>query len=118
MHVEFILISKLPTLLRFDHHGQTLQYRLSPDAAFTVARWQINLGLSADEIPHFVFGNMRAHGSAANGPKTLTRHMQDFAAAKIRRDLSLLNRLNYPVPPPIAPPATVSKPKFRKKYHQ
>lgn len=76
------LVSKLTHALGFDHHGQIPRYWVAPDAALIVSRWQIDLGLTPQEILQVAIGNMRAHGSPANGPKTLTRHMQDFAAAK------------------------------------
>ena len=81
-HVDLTLVSKLTHALGFDHHGQTPRYWISPDAALIVARWQTDLGLTSEEILHVATGNMRVHGTPANGPKTLTRHMQDFAAAK------------------------------------
>ena len=82
MPVDLSLVSKLTHALGFDHHGQIPRYWISPDAGLIVARWQTDLGLTPDEIVHVAVGNMRAHNSPANGPKTLTRHMQDFAAAK------------------------------------
>lgn len=82
MPVDLSLVSKLTHALGFDHHGQIPRYWISPDAGLIVARWQTDLGLTPDEIVHVAIGNIRAHNSPANGPKTLTRHMQDFAAAK------------------------------------
>lgn len=76
------LISRLTHALGFDHHGTIPKYWISPDAPLIVARWQTDLGLTSDEVLQVAVQNMRAHGSPANGPKTLTRHMQDFAAAK------------------------------------
>lgn len=80
--VDLTLISKLTHALGFDHHGQVPRYWMQPDAPLIVARWQSDLGLTSEEVIAVAVGNMRAHGSPANGPKTLTRHMQDFAAAK------------------------------------
>lgn len=80
--VDQSLISKLTHALGFDLHGQLPKYWMASDAPLIVSRWQTDLGLTPEEILLVATGNMRAHGSPANGPKTLTRHMQDFAAAK------------------------------------
>lgn len=79
---DLSLIGRLTYALGFDHHGIVPKYWASPDAILIVARWQTDLGLTADEILHVATGNAKAHGSPAQGPKTLTRHMQDYAAAK------------------------------------
>lgn len=76
------LIAKLTHALGFDLQGIVPKYWASPDAAMIVSRWQTDLGLTHDEIVHVAAANMRMHGAPANGPKILTRHMQDFAAAK------------------------------------
>lgn len=76
------LIAKLTHALGFDLQGVVPKYWASPDAAMIVSRWQTDLGLTHDEIVHVAAANMRMHGAPANGPKILTRHMQDFAAAK------------------------------------
>lgn len=76
------LVSKLTHALGFDHQGQTPRYWASPDAALIVARWQTDLGLTSDEVVKVAVANMRAHQSPANGPKILTKQMQDYAAAK------------------------------------
>ncbi|MGP9804051.1 helix-turn-helix domain-containing protein [Paracoccus sp. NSM] len=80
--VDHGLIAKLTHALGFDLQGIVPRYWASPDAALIVSRWQTDLGLTADEIIHIATANMRAHGAPANGPKVLTRHMQDYAAAK------------------------------------
>lgn len=79
---DLSLLSRLTHALGFDHHGIVPKYWASPDAVLIVARWQTDLGLTPDEILHVATGNAKAHGSPANGPKTLTRHMQGYAAAK------------------------------------
>ena len=79
---DLTLIPRLTHALGFDLHGIVPKYWVNPDAALIVARWQTDLGLTPDEILQVAVGNMRAHGAAAQGPKTLTRHMQDYAAAK------------------------------------
>lgn len=76
------LVARLTHALGFDHHGQIPRYWIAPDAALIVARWQIDLGLTPDEIVAVAMGNHRAHGSPANGPKVLIQHMKDYAAAK------------------------------------
>lgn len=58
------------------------RYWVAADAALIVARWKTDLGLTDDEVLQVATANMRAHGSPANGPKTLTRHMQAYADAK------------------------------------
>lgn len=80
--VDQSLIAKLTHALGFDLHGRLPKYWMASDAPLIVTRWQTDLGLTPEEILLVATGNMRAHGSPANGPKTLTRHMQDFAAAK------------------------------------
>ncbi|WP_170162070.1 YdaU family protein [Paracoccus siganidrum] len=76
------LISRLTHALGFDHHGTIPKYWISPDAPLIVTRWLTDLNLTPEEVLQVAVQNMRAHKSPANGPKTLTRHMQDFAAAK------------------------------------
>lgn|GEM_PF-3445088 len=58
------------------------KYWMAGDAPLIAARWQTDLGLTESEILTVATSNMRAHGSPANGPKTLTPHMQAYAAAK------------------------------------
>lgn len=76
------LIGQITHALGFDHHGMVPKYWMASDAPVIVQRWVTDLGLTADEVLTVATQNMRAHGSPANGPKTLTRHMQDYAAAK------------------------------------
>lgn len=79
---DLSIVGRLTHALGFDHQGITPRYWITPDAALIVARWQTDLGLTPDEILTVAVGNARAHGSPAQGPKTLTRAMQDYAAAK------------------------------------
>lgn len=68
--------------LGFDR-GQTIpKYWMGADAPLIVARWQTDLGLSADEVCDVARQNAIQFGAPAQGPKILTRHMQAFAAAK------------------------------------
>lgn len=68
--------------LGFDR-GQTIpKYWMGADAPMIVSQWQTDLGLTSDEIQHVARQNAIQFGAPANGPKILTRHMQDFAAAK------------------------------------
>jgi hypothetical protein len=76
------LLGRLTHALGFDTRGVVPKYWIASDAPVIVSKWQIDLGLTPDEIVEVAKGNMRAHGSPANGPRILTRHMQDFAAAK------------------------------------
>ncbi|WP_378943085.1 YdaU family protein [Paracoccus sp. R86501] len=76
------LIGQITHALGFDHLGIVPRYWMASDAPVIVQRWVTDLGLTADEVLTVATQNMRAHGSPANGPKTLTRHMQDYAAAK------------------------------------
>ncbi|OJH45172.1 helix-turn-helix domain-containing protein [Paracoccus sp. SM22M-07] len=76
------LVSRLTHALGFDHHGIVPKYWATADAPMIVSRWISDLGLTPEEVIHVARSNSVAHGSPANGPKTLTRHMQDFAAAK------------------------------------
>lgn len=76
------MVQRLTHALGFDVAGIVPRYWATPDAIVIVGKWQTDLGLTPDEILEVAVGNMRAHGSPANGPKVLTRHMQDFAAAK------------------------------------
>ena len=80
--VDHSLVGKLTHALGFDHHGVVPKYWAAPDTILIVGRWQTDLGLTPDEILHVAVANLRQHGSPANGPKILTRHMQDYAAAK------------------------------------
>lgn len=78
------LVSQLADALGFnDPKGKGWpKYWAAADAPLIAARWVTDLGLTEDEIVHVAIQNMRQHNSPANGPKTLTRHMQAFAAAK------------------------------------
>lgn len=58
------------------------KYWVAADAHVIASRWITDLGLTASEVIHVAVSNAKAHGAPANGPKILTRHMQDFAAAK------------------------------------
>ena len=76
------LVGRLTHALGFDHHGIVPKYWVTPDAHLIVGRWQTDLRLTPEEILAVAVGNMRAHGSPAHGPKILTRHMADYAAAR------------------------------------
>lgn len=76
------LVGRLTHALGFDAQGIVPKYWIAPDAFLIVSKWQTDLGLTPEEVIDVATGNMRVHGSPANGPKVLTRHMQDFAAAK------------------------------------
>jgi len=80
--VDHDLVGRLTHALGFDHHGQVPRYWAAPDTILIVAKWQTDLGLTPDEILHIAVANMRQRGSPARGPKILTEHMQDYAAAK------------------------------------
>jgi len=68
--------------LGFDR-GQTIpKYWMGADAPLIVSRWVHDLGLTPDEVCHVARQNAIQHGAPANGPKILTSHMQDYAAAK------------------------------------
>ncbi len=76
------LVLRLLHSLGFDR-GQTIpKYWASPDAHVIVSRWQTSLGLTPDEIEFVARQNSIQHGQPANGPKTLTPHMERFAGAK------------------------------------
>lgn len=78
------LVSRLAEALGFNSPKGSgwPKYWVAADAHLIVARWGTDLGLTDDEVIEVATANARQHGSPANGPKTLTRHMQDFAAAK------------------------------------
>ena len=78
------LVAQLADALGFNGATGTgwPRYWVAADAALVVARWKTDLGLTDDEVLQVATANMRAHGSPANGPKTLTRHMQAYADAK------------------------------------
>lgn len=78
------LVAQLADALGFNGPTGTgwPRYWVAADAALIVARWKTDLGLTDDEVLQVATANMRAHGSPANGPKTLTRHMQAYADAK------------------------------------
>lgn len=78
------LVAKLADALGFNDPSGTgwPTYWADATASLIVNRWSTDLGLTDAEAIHVAVSNMRAHGSPANGPKTLTRHMQAYAAAK------------------------------------
>ncbi|TJZ85815.1 helix-turn-helix domain-containing protein [Paracoccus hibiscisoli] len=80
--VDFQLVPKLTQALGFDLHGVIPKYWITPDAALIAARWQTDLGLTAEEVIHVAVQSMKVHGTPAEGPKALVRAMQDYAAAK------------------------------------
>lgn len=82
------LIWSILHAIGFDR-GQTIpRYWMAPDAPLIVARWRTDLGLTEDEIQQVARQNAIQFGQPANGPKILTRHMQDFAAAKTAPPMS------------------------------
>lgn len=78
------LTSRIADALGFNDASGTgwPKYWMMADAALTVSRWITDFGLTPDEVVHVATSNARAHGSPANGPKTLTRHMHAYASAK------------------------------------
>lgn len=78
------LVAQLAEALGFNDPNGTgwPRYWVAADAPIIASRWITDLGLSEAEIVEVAVANMRQHGSPANGPKTLIRHMQAFAAAK------------------------------------
>ncbi|WP_313349360.1 hypothetical protein [Paracoccus sp. (in: a-proteobacteria)] len=78
------LVSRIADALGFnDPDGKGWpKYWAAADAHIIASRWITDLGLTASEVIEVAVSNAKAHGTPANGPKTLTRHMQDFAAAK------------------------------------
>ncbi len=68
--------------LGFDRGQVIPKYWIGADAPLIVARWQTDLGLTADEIAHVARQNSIQFGGPAQGPKILIRHMQAYAAAK------------------------------------
>lgn len=76
------LIWSILHAIGFDR-GQTIpKYWMGADAPLIVSRWVHDLGLTPDEVCHVARQNAIQHGAPANGPKILTSHMQDYAAAK------------------------------------
>lgn len=82
------LITSIIHALGFDRGQSIPKYWVAPDAAMIVSRWRIDLGLTDDEIITVATRNSVQHGEPANGPKTLNRAMQDFAAAKAAAPLT------------------------------
>ncbi|QRZ14718.1 hypothetical protein JWJ88_17285 [Paracoccus methylovorus] len=78
------LVSQLADALGFnDPDGRGWpKYWAAADAHIIASRWITDLGLTASEVIEVAVSNAKAHGTPANGPRTLTRHMQAFAAAK------------------------------------
>lgn len=78
------LVSLIADALGFNDPGGTgwPKYWVAADASVIASRWITDLGLTEAEVIQVAVANMRAYGSPANGPVTLTRHMQAFAAAK------------------------------------
>lgn len=78
------LVSQIADALGFNDPKGTgwPKYWIGADAHLLAAKWVTDLGLSEAEVIQIAVANMRQHGSPAHGPKTLTRHMQDYAAAK------------------------------------
>lgn len=76
------LIEKITEALGFDHCGIWPKYWVAPDALLIVNQWTNELGLTDEEIVNVALSGMQYHGTPANGPKVLTKAMQDFAAAK------------------------------------
>lgn len=78
------LVSQIAEALGFNDPNGTgwPKYWVAADAHVIASRWITDLGLTASEVIHVAVSNAKAHGAPANGPKILTRHMQDFAAAK------------------------------------
>lgn len=78
------LVSQIADALGFnDPNGSGWpKYWVSADAQIIASRWITDLGLTAAEVIQVAVSNARAHGAPANGPKTLNRPMQEFAAAK------------------------------------
>ena len=75
------LIPRILHALGFETGAVIPKYWMAADAAVIVSRWQIDLGLTEAEIIQVARANAIAHGAPAGGPRVLTRHMQDFAAA-------------------------------------
>ena len=76
------LIHKITEALGFGHRGIWPKYWVASDALLIVSKWTNELGLMDEEIVNVAATGMQIHGSPANGPKALTKAMQDFAAAK------------------------------------
>lgn len=78
------LVAQIADALGFNDPNGTgwPRYWVAADAPVIAGRWISDLGLTATEVLEVAVANKLAHGSPANGPKTLTRHMQAFAAAK------------------------------------
>lgn len=94
------LVAKMADALGFNDPAGSgwPKYWISADAALIASRWITDLGLTEAEVVEVAVANARQHGSPANGPKTLNRHMQDFAAAKSAPPLEV------PAPPIAAAP--------------
>lgn len=95
------LIWSILHALGFDR-GQTIpKYWMGADAPLIVSRWVHEFGLTHDEVCHVARQNAIQHGSPANGPKVLARHMRDFAEAKAGSGFQGASQRASPQPPRI-----------------
>lgn len=92
------LVSLIADALGFNDPGGSgwPKYWVSADATLIASRWITDLGLTEAEVIQVAVANMRAHGGPANGPMTLIRHMQAFAAAKAAPPLTPIHSRSRP----------------------